>query len=136
MTAQTTQAHNPCMRALRQEVLTAVIVAALLASASVSVCAGWASSAQARMACCATAGHDCADEQADDCCAAGEQRQHSETPAALSSIAPPQLLAILTPSAPLAAADLIARAWRPRQHPPDTPRSSADARLLLAVFLI
>jgi hypothetical protein len=33
-------------------------------------------------------------------------------------------------------AELSARAWRPRQHPPDNPRSSTDARLLQAVFLI
>jgi len=123
------------MRAFRQGVLAAVMVAALLATTSVSVCAGWTSSAEARMACCAMAGHDCSREHADDCCAAGEQRQHSEIPGALSSIAPPHLLAILTPSAPLAAAELIARAWRPRQ-PPDIARSSADARLLLSVFLI
>ena len=88
------------------------------------------------MACCAMAGHDCSREHADDCCAAGEQRQHSETPFSKATVAPAALLAVLAPSVPLAAADAIARAWRPRQHPPDTPRTSTDARLLLSVFLI
>lgn len=124
------------MRALRQDVLTAVIVAALLASASVSVCAGWASSAEARMACCDMAGHDCAEEHADDCCAAGEQRQHAESAVTLTKFAPPVLVAILPNLAPLAADEIISRAWRLRQHPPDTPRSSTDARLLLSVFLL
>lgn len=124
------------MRALRQDLLTAVIVAALVASASLDVCMGWAPSAEARMACCAMAGHDCAGEHADDCCAAGEQRQHAESAVSLGSFAPPILLAIPTTRAPRAASEVLARAWRPRQHPPDTPRSSTDARLLLSVFLL
>ena len=88
------------------------------------------------MACCDMAGHDCAEEHADDCCAAGEERQHAEAVVTLTTFAPPVLLAILPNLAPLASEDVIARALRPRQHPPDTPRSSADARLLLSVFLL
>ncbi len=88
------------------------------------------------MACCATAGHDCSGEQADDCCAAGEQRQHAEARGALSSLAPTPLVATLPLTATDTTAELSARAWRPLQHPPDNPRSSTDARLLLAVFLI
>jgi len=128
--------HTREMRALRQEFLAAVIVAALIASASVSMCTGWASSAEARMACCAMAGHDCAEEHADDCCASGEPRQHGEAAVTLTTFAPQVLLAILPNLAPLASDEVIARAWRPRQHPPDTPRSSADACLLLSVFLL
>ncbi|HXG89809.1 MAG TPA: hypothetical protein VNJ02_15880 [Vicinamibacterales bacterium] len=124
------------MRSLRQDLLTAVIVAALIAGTSLSVCTGWAPSAEARMACCDMAGHDCAEEHADDCCAAGEQRQHAESAVTLTNFSPQGLLAILPNLAPLAADPVIARAWRPRQHPPDTPRSSADARLLLSVFLL
>ncbi len=124
------------MRALRQDALTAVIVAALVASTSLDVCTGWAPSAEARMACCAMAGHDCAAEHADDCCAAGEQRQHAESAVSLGSFAPPLLLAIPATGAPRAATEALARAGRPRHHPPDTPRSSTDARLLLSVFLL
>ncbi|MBA3269175.1 MAG: hypothetical protein H0T71_01590, partial [Acidobacteria bacterium] len=91
------------MRALRQEILAAVAIAALLATTSGSVCAGWASSPDARMACCAMAGHDGDDQAADDCCAAGEQRQHSETPLSSATLAPASLVALLTPSVPLAA---------------------------------
>lgn len=124
------------MHALRQDFLTAVIVTALIASASVSMCAGWASSAEARMACCDMAGHDCAEEHADDCCASGEQRQHAEAVVTFTMFAPQVLVATLPNLAPLATDEVIARAWRPRQHPPDTARSSADARLLLSVFLL
>jgi len=130
------QRHTREMRPLRQDLLTAVTVAALIASASVSVCTGWAPSAEARMACCAMAGHDCAEEHADDCCASGEQRQHAEAAISLTTFAPQVELASLPNLAPLASDDVIARAWRPRQHPPDTPRSSTDARLLLSVFLL
>jgi hypothetical protein len=43
-----------------------------------AACAGWSNSAAERMACCqAVAGH-CAAISADDCCAAGEQRQNLE----------------------------------------------------------
>lgn len=124
------------MHALRQDFLTAVIVAALIASASVSMCAGWASSAEARMACCDMVGHDCAEEHADDCCAASEQRQHAESAVTLRHFSPPVLLAVLPNLAALTVDEVIARAWRPRQHPPDTPHSAADARLLLSVFLL
>lgn len=124
------------MRALRQDFLTAVIVTALIVGASASVCAGWASSAEARMACCDMAGHDCAEEHADDCCASGEQRQHVEAAVTLETFPPSVLLATFPNLAPLASDAVIERAWRPRQHPPDTPRSSADARLLLSVFLL
>ena len=135
LTVLTTRAHDPVMRAHRREIPAAVIIAALLATTSGSVCAGWASSPDARMACCAMAGHDGDGQAADDCCAAGKQRQHSETPLSNATLAPASLVALLTPSVPLAA-DGIARAWRPRQHPPDTPRSSTDTRLLLSVFVI
>lgn len=124
------------MRALRRDVVAAVIVAALTVSASVSVCTGWAPSAEARMACCDMAGHDCAEEHADDCCASGEQRQHAEAGVSLTTFAPQVLLTSLPNLAPLPLNDVIARAWRPRSHPPDTARSSADARLLLSVFLL
>ena len=130
------RSHTREMRALRQDFLTAVIVAALIASASVGMCAGWTSSAEARMACCEMAGHDCAEQHADDCCASGEQRQHAEAAVTLTTFAPQVLLAILPNLAPLTSGDVIARGWRPRQHPPDTARSSADARLLLSVFLL
>lgn len=124
------------MGARRRDFLTAVIVAALIASASISVCAGWASSAKARMACCTMAGHDCAEEHADDCCASGEQRQHGEAAVTLTTFAPHVLLASLPNLAPLASDQVIAHAWRPRQRPPDIARSSADTRLLLSVFLL
>ncbi|MEO7134227.1 MAG: hypothetical protein ABI024_08400 [Vicinamibacterales bacterium] len=116
-----------------------MMVTALVAATSFSVCAGWASSAEARMACCDMAGHHSAEEHAADCCASGEERQHAESAVTVAHLAPPVILAILpnlAPQAPMAADEAIARAWRPRQHPPDTPRSSADARLLLSVFLL
>lgn len=48
------------------------------ASHTVALCAGWAASASERMSCCQRQDSTCASLSADDCCAAGEQRQNVE----------------------------------------------------------
>jgi len=68
-------------------------------------------------------------------CAAGEQRQHAEASGALSTLAPTPLVAMLPLTATDTTAELSARAWRPRQHPPDkqvrqTNMTSVDVAIM------
>lgn len=61
-----------CVRRTAAACLTVVLV--LTALVRVVECAGWRSSAVARMACCENADHPCADQvSADACCARSEQ---------------------------------------------------------------
>jgi hypothetical protein len=84
------------------------------------------------MACCTGADHACSQARADDCCAAGEQRQHGETAAiGIQSLAAP-LLIVAPDYVPLVTAG----------HTPAPPYSHTgigappDTHILLSVFRI
>ena len=123
--------HNHRMRALGREALASFVVFALLTITIAGMCGGWESSPEARMACCAMARHECKGEDADDCCAAGEQRRHGEASSASPSLSPPSLEATV---ATLGA--LVPRTWRLLEHSRDSGRPPTVTRLLLCVYLI
>jgi hypothetical protein len=109
--------------------LTRVLLLFVLAAASpsVSLCAGWASSAAERMACCERDASGCASVSADSCCADGETRQNIEA-----------LAAVVTLQQPLATTVPIVAAPRPALRAVD-PRSLAKVpatHLLHSVFRI
>lgn len=89
--------------------LMAVVVLLALAAASpaVTLCAGWASSAAERMACCERDSSGCT-VSSDSCCAEGEAQQNVETPAALIPVREPAVSAapgVIAPRRPVRAAD-------------------------------
>jgi hypothetical protein len=110
-----------------------LLVAAFAANAALSLCGGWEASAQARAACCGGVKHECSQARADDCCIAGEQRQHSETSSVtLHAVAAPvaaSVTHVAAPPARLFRATAFGRSDVPPGSPPDT-------HLLLSVFLI
>jgi hypothetical protein len=116
----------------RRSVLGLLLVFVFAASATLAPCGGWQASAKARMACCAGGDHECSQARADDCCVAGEQRQHGETFANGATLIPrPAFVSVLV-SAPLAEAvrgTASSRSGYLVGSPPDT-------HLLLSVFLI
>ncbi|HUP41151.1 MAG TPA: hypothetical protein VM115_13590 [Vicinamibacterales bacterium] len=59
-----------------QRVFAVAIIAAFLIGPCLTVCTGWSTSSHARMACCADRAHD----DADACCAAGENQQQGSDP--------------------------------------------------------
>ena len=124
-------AQNQFMRAARDAGVALVVVLALFSTVFVSVCGGWESSARARMACCAGADHQGTRAEADNCCAAGEQRRHSESAAPMLAVAPPQASAVL-----LAASLVQAPMGRVLQDPLDRTFRSTDTHVLLSVLLI
>lgn len=92
------------------------------------ICAGWDSSAAARHSCCVGMGHECGGGTVDQCCAAGEQREHGEAAAPAVVLSVPAMPAVMLPPAAVArvrpAAAVVA------------DRASAHRHLLLSVFLI
>ena len=85
------EAHNTCMQSRLLALLSAVLIAGLSVS-SVMDCAGWQPSPQARMACCTGAEHECAPQDADDCCAQSQQKQQRFTHAARPLVVEPAVL--------------------------------------------
>lgn len=111
----------------------AVLLAAMIVSLSwLSPCGGWDASADARTACCAGAEHQCAD-LADECCAAGEQRQHGESSGpALHGLPSPLPVAFPPLSIAQGGTSPVGRLI-PSHVPLGSP---PDPHLLLSVFLI
>jgi hypothetical protein len=112
-----------------QRVFAAALLAALFAPPCFGVCAGWTSSADDRMACCADKGRN----EADTCCASGEGRQNAEVFAGLLTAVLPvpavdadQIESILTGS------QIFAPQWDSHDRLP----SDSDRHVLLSVFLI
>ena len=105
------------------------LLATLVAGPCLGVCAGWSASDHARMACCA----DKAQDEADSCCAKGENRQNSDTSStsigpALQALEPIALtIASVVLTLPTAAFDLDS-------HDPLT--ADSERHVLLSVFLI
>jgi predicted metal-binding membrane protein len=128
--------------------LSAVLVCLGLIAGNAAVCAGWAATPEARMACCAEGG-DCpmhkgrseehgsqrviTQAQADACCAASEQEQSkSSNPTAVTAISPAVLgvgvvLPVITPSL------MLTDGWRTDApiHSPPVAR-----HVLFSVFLV
>jgi hypothetical protein len=132
LTAWGDRGHNPCVAYRRRSVLAVLLVFAFAGSATLAPCAGWQTSAKARMACCAEEDHECSQARADDCCAAGEQRQHGET----AGVAIHGLTAAPVTAAVHVVAPVLAglRAGSPRS---DTRFGSPhDTQILLSVFRI
>jgi hypothetical protein len=117
------------MRPARHSCIATVVILGLLCTGVGSACGGWESSAKARMACCAGAHHQGTSAEADGCCAAGEQRQHSEASGASPAPAPP----VTT----FAALHVVAPVMlHPQSAPPNARPTSADVRLLFSILLI
>jgi hypothetical protein len=96
-------------------------------------CAGWESSAAARMDCCAKAKHDCRDQQAADaCCAQNEQERQEQVAAAVILLGPPPLRVLdALPTLP----DVVAIAVRSFELTQDS-RPKRPPYLLTSVLLI
>jgi len=124
--------HNWNVALCHRPVHGLLLVVAFAANLALAPCGGWQSSAQARMACCVGADHACSQARADDCCAAGEERQHGETAGGpiQALTAPPAVVAL-----PIIAS--VTPIWEARAFRPDVPRGSPpDTHILLSVFLI
>jgi hypothetical protein len=131
LTAQGGRAHNRAVAHRHKLVHLFLVVIAFAANAALAPCGGWQPTAEARMACCAGA-MPCAQADADNCCVAGEQRQHGETFGLIAhAIVPgPGTMLAFVNTAPVAyARAVMSRSARPLGPPPDT-------QLLLSVFLI
>ncbi len=77
------------------------------------------------------AGHDSHGEAADDCCAAGEERQHGQTFSAAPSLAPEASTPAVSIFDPLGS-----RSFLSLDDSLQRSRSSTGTRLLHCVFLI
>lgn len=133
MTAQGGRAHNRAVAPRQSSVHLLLLVVAFAANAALAPCGGWQASPEARMACCAEATPPCSQAHADDCCVAGEQRQHGETFAGLAQPIVPMQSTLLgfvnTASVIRSRVGVVSRSARLLGPPPDT-------HLLLSVFLI
>lgn len=128
--------------------LAALILTALVALGNAAICAGWAPTAEARMACC-TGDHPCpmhqgrGDEssmtvtltqaQADTCCASSEQKQSGQSNEAFAAPVSSAVLGagIVVPPTPPRL--VLTDDWRtsiPSRSPP------VPKHVLLSVFLI
>src|SRR5690349_5020135 len=88
--------QNGGMRTRLAVIMTALWMVAQVTAAA-QMCAGWQSSAAARMACCKAAAHSCphrGQNAADQCCAKGEQSQQRFTAKDTTHLAKPVLVAI------------------------------------------
>jgi hypothetical protein len=101
-----------------------------MASSVLDTCAGWGSSAEARMNCCTAAGHQCDHSSADACCAQGEQRRHAqpEMAAVLAGLAVDVVSRVSTPPE--------LRVWYPDPRSTHAPAEPPDPHLLFSVFLV
>lgn len=84
------------MRTRLAVIMTALWMVAQVTAAA-QLCAGWQSSAAARMACCKAAAHSCphrGQDAADQCCATGEQSQQRFTAQDTTHLAKPVLVAV------------------------------------------
>ena len=123
--------QNGRMRAHRERATAALTILALATLSLGGICGGWEPSSEARAACCAMAGHQSDGKAADDCCAAGEERQHGQTSGSPPAIGPS--LSELPLPFPESSGS---RNFRPLDDPLDQSRSSTVTRLLHCVFLI
>ena len=125
--------------------LSALVLSLAVAAGNVAVCAGWAATPEARMACC-IAGGACpmhgsdsdsdrlvTQAEADSCCASSEGDDSSQsTPTAAAAISS----AVLGPAItlPVSVPALVLKAtWRTSVPIPSTP---VPKHLLLSVFLV
>ena len=122
--------------------LTALVLATVLSVGNVAVCAGWAATPEARMACCVggsecpmhSGGHDhgtMSQADADSCCAASETDRSQSSPLALAalSVSPVTLWTMAVVSEP-ARSSILADPFAP-------PHLNQRARyLLLSVLLV
>jgi hypothetical protein len=92
-------------------------------------CAGWASSAEARMDCCTASGHTCEHSGADACCAEGEQRKHAQPGPFLVGVVPVDVVARV-----IAPPEL--RVWYPDPDSTHAPVDHPETYLLFSVFLV
>jgi hypothetical protein len=106
------------------------IIAAFLSAPCLNVCAGWSTSSHARMACCV----DKAQNDADACCASGENQQQGSDPlgvfstSALPAPAPVAFaIAAVVPAPSPVAFDIPSHTTQP---------SDSDRHVRLSVFLI
>lgn len=128
--------------------LSALAVSLVLLAGNLAVCAGWAATPEARMACCVD-GDTCpmhkgeshhshsaqviTQAQADTCCAASERDQSSQSSPAFVvafSSAPLDLGVVLQPPAP---ARVLRDSWRAFAP---SPVAAVPKHVLLSVFLV
>lgn len=115
----------------RQRFTACVMLLTLVVVPSLSLCAGWQSSADARMACCAGSHEEQSQATVDTCCAAGEHRQNADSFTTLFTSA-------LLPTNNIVSSILSVL---PDLQGFDTPQHdlvvcTTDRYLLLSVFLI
>ena len=116
-----------------RRIIGASLLLGLLTGRCLNPCAGWASSQEARMACCAKADGENSQTSADGCCAMAEQRRNAD---------PPQGALAATLLSPVAGLSLLAVLPEPPyrvecsrgQH--EHAGSAPDTHLLFSVFLI
>lgn len=138
---------HPCSVLSFSHRLSAVLLAFALVAGQASVCAGWMSSAEARMACCAADGpcpmhrstsehagtsHDVTQADADRCCAVSEQDDSSHSPSGTAFLT--ILGAALSPvPALLVLPESHGKIWRATVP---IPATHVPKHLLLSVFLV
>jgi hypothetical protein len=113
-----------------ERLFSVVIVAAFLSGPCLNLCAGWSTSSHARMACCV----DKAPNEADACCASGENQQQGSDPLGVFSTsalpAPARvafIMGALVPAPSPVAFDIASHTTQP---------SDSDRHVRLSVFLI
>jgi len=128
--------------------LVALILTALVATGNAAICEGWASTPEARMACCndeqpcpmhagqpkgSSTTQTVTQAQADSCCALSEQEQSGQSNQAFAAPVSSAVLGpgIVVPPAPPRLA--LTDAWRTRAPVPSPPVSK---HVLLSVFLL
>lgn len=122
----------------------AVVVLIVLPTSAWAQCAGWQSTAEARMECCAqeeqcpmhagkygTVSHTLTQQQADTCCALSERAP--STPSSSSQIAPITLALVSTPVAVLPDFEPLRNGW---QSFVPIAASPVPRHILLSVFLV
>jgi hypothetical protein len=126
--------------------LSVVVLCLALIAGNAAVCAGWASTPEARMACCAdeescpmhqgesgVSGRQLTQAQADSCCASSEREQsNSSNPTLLAVISSAVLGSGITLPA-IAPALVISDGWRTASP---IPKAAVPRHVLLSVFLV
>lgn len=133
LTAQGSRAQNRAVAYSHRSVHAVLLVLAFAANGALAPCGGWEALAKARMACCAGEDHPSSQAQADDCCAAGEQRHHSETMGlTLHATVPPPTSAVIV----FGASPIVRFQGINSSHADRVLGSPPLTHLLLSVFLI
>ena len=128
--------------------LTVLVLSLVLIAGNLALCAGWAATPQARMACCSE-GNDCpmhkgesqisgsqrvmTQAQADSCCASSESQTSTQSSAAFTAVISSAVLGTTTVLPQIVPALVLRDGWRTDSPIPTT---LVPKHLLLSVFLV